>query len=91
MTDTHGDLEVGFAVRDSRCRRPVCLKMCGQFGLEVGEPAVELDDDSDRRAGGRAECRGDRRRRGELLGAQYRHDLLSAGLDVALSPSMFEG
>jgi hypothetical protein len=62
-----------------------------QFGLEVGDLAVELDDDADRGDGGRGECGGDRGGGGELLGAQYRRDLPGAGIYVALAPSMFEG
>ncbi len=37
-----------------------CLKMCRQFGLELGDLAVELDDDADRDTGRRAERGGDR-------------------------------
>ena len=47
----------------------VCLKMCGQFGREVGDLAVEPDDDAHRRAGRRGERGGDRRGSGELFGA----------------------
>jgi hypothetical protein len=43
--------------------------MCGQFGLKLGDLAVELDDDAHRGTGGRGECDGDRRGSGELLGA----------------------
>ena len=65
--------------------------MCGQFGLEVGDLAVQLDDDAHRGTGGRGECGGDRGGGGELLGAQHSRDLLGAGIEVALSPSVFEG
>jgi hypothetical protein len=34
---------------------------------------------------------GERRGRGELLGAQHCRDLLGAGIEVGLSPSVFEG
>src|SRR5277367_3995962 len=68
----------------------VCLKMCRQFGLEVGDLAVQLDDDADRGPGGRGERGGDRGRGGELLGAQRCRDLLGTGVEVALSPSALE-
>src|ERR1700722_7278649 len=58
----------------------VCLKMCGQFGLEFADLAVELDDDAHCGTGGRGECGGDRRGSGELLGAQRRRNVLSAGV-----------
>jgi len=64
--------------------------MCGQFSFEVGDLVVQFGDDADRGAGGRGECGGDRGRGGEVLGAQCCDDLLSPGIDVALSPSMFE-
>jgi hypothetical protein len=69
----------------------VCFKMRGQFGFKVGDLAVELDDDAHRGTGGRGECGGDRRGSGELCGAQCRRDVLSADIDVALAPSVFEG
>ena len=61
--------------------------MCRQFGLEVGDLAVELGDDADRGAGGRGERGGDRGGGGELLGAQHGRDLLGADIEVALSPT----
>jgi len=64
--------------------------MCRQLGLEVGDLAVQLDDDADRGPGGRGECGSDRGGGGELLGAQRCGDLLGAGIEVALSPSTFE-
>ena len=65
--------------------------MCGQFGFEFGDLAVELDNDADRGTGSRGERGGDRRGSGELLSAQRRRDLLSTGVDVALPASAFEG
>src|SRR5271156_3528453 len=47
----------------------VCLKMLGQRDLELGDLAVELDDDGDRGAGGGGECGIDRCRCPELLAA----------------------
>jgi hypothetical protein len=65
--------------------------MCGQFGFEIGDLAVQLDDDADRGAGGRGECGGDRGGSSELLGAQHCCDLFGPGIEVALSPTAFEG
>src|SRR5882757_3451240 len=58
----------------------VCLKMCRQFGFEVGDLTVQLDDDADRGPGGRGECGGDCGGGGELLGAQRSGDLLGADI-----------
>jgi hypothetical protein len=38
----------------------VCLKMCRQFGFEVGDLTVQFDDDADRGADGCGECGSDR-------------------------------
>jgi len=42
--------------------------MCRQFGLEVGDLAVQLGNDADGGAGGGTERRGDRGRGSQLLG-----------------------
>ena len=63
--------------------------MCRQFGFEVADLAVQLDDDADRGPGRRGECGGTGAR--ERFGAQHGRNLLSAGIEVALSPSVFEG
>lgn len=76
-----GEVDVGVRAR---------LKMCRQFSFEVGDLVVQFTDHGYRGAGGRGECGGDRGGCGELLGAQRCEDLLSSGIDVALSPSMFE-
>jgi hypothetical protein len=65
--------------------------MCGQFGLELGDLAVELTDDAYRSAGGRGERGSERRWCSQLCGAQRSRDLLGAGIDVALTPTVFEG
>ena len=65
-----------------------CVSKCvGQFGLEIGDLAVQLGDDADRGAGGRGERGGDRGGGGELLGAQRGRISLGAGIEVALPPS----
>ena len=61
-----------------------------QFGLELGDLAVEFDDDAHRGSGGRAERGGDRRGSGELLDAQHRRDLLSTNVHIALAPTMLK-
>jgi hypothetical protein len=44
----------------------VCLKMCRQFGLKLGDLVVQLTDDADRRTGGRGVGGADRRGSAEL-------------------------
>jgi len=61
-----------------------------QFGLELGDLAVEFDIDAHRGSGGRAERGDDRRGSGELLDAQHRRDLLSTNVHIALVPTMFK-
>ena len=55
------------------------LKMCRQFGFEIGDLAVQFGDDADRGAGGGRERGRDRGRGGELLGAQDGLDLAVRG------------
>lgn len=53
----------------------VCLKMCRQFGFQIADLVVELDDDADCGAGGRRERGADRGSSGELLATQNFLDL----------------
>lgn len=82
-TDSPGKGEVDVGVR-------VCLKMCRQLGLEVGDLMVQLGDGGDRGASGGTERGGDSGRRTELFTAQRRLNLQCSGVEVTLSPCSFQ-
>ena len=66
------------------------LKTVGERGFELGDLAVEFEDDPDGGVGGGGECLGEHGRGGELLGPQRRLDLSGTTLEVALPAGSFQ-
>jgi hypothetical protein len=64
--------------------------MLGQFRLEIGDFAGEIDDDADAARVVAANAAVTAPGAGELLGAKHSRILQGARIEVALSPGAFE-